>query len=150
RERVGENAAGHLHRGATSQDIVDTAIMLVSRRALGKLLDELESAADASAALAEKHRDSLMIGRTLLQQALPMTFGLKAAVWLTGLDGARAELVRVRGQDLAVQFGGAVGTLAALGDRGLDVAADIAAQLELTEPELSWHTIRLRPVRLAS
>src|ERR1700694_236044 len=89
RERVGETAAAHLHRGATSQDIVDTAIMLVARRALGALLEGLASAADGCASLAERHRDSLIVGRTLLQQALPLTFGLKAALWLTGLDGAR-------------------------------------------------------------
>ena len=91
-----------------------------------------------------------MIGRTLLQHALPLTFGLKAAVWLSGLDGARAECSAVRDQQLAVQFGGAVGTLSALGDRGLDVASEIASQLGLVEPALPWHTIRLRPVRVAA
>jgi 3-carboxy-cis,cis-muconate cycloisomerase len=149
RERVGDQAAAHLHRGATSQDIVDTAIMLVARRALGGVLDELTRAGDACAALADRHRDSVIVGRTLLQQALPLTFGLKAAQWLAGLDGARGELVDVRERVLAVQLGGAVGTLAALGDKGLDVAADLASQLELTDPGLPWHTIRLRPARLA-
>ena len=114
------------------------------------LLEELAKAADACASLAERHRESLIVGRTLLQQALPLTFGLKAALWLTGLDGARAELIEVRERVLAVQLGGAVGTLAALGDRGLDVVADVASQLGLVEPELPWHTIRLRPARLAS
>jgi 3-carboxy-cis,cis-muconate cycloisomerase len=150
RERVGAHAVAHLHRGATSQDVVDTAIMLVARRALGEVLAELVSAADACASLAERHRESLIVGRTLLQQALPMTFGLKAALWLDGLVGVRAELTDVRERTLAVQLGGAVGTLAALGDRGLDVAADLASQLGLAEPELPWHTIRLRPARLAS
>jgi 3-carboxy-cis,cis-muconate cycloisomerase len=150
RERVGDVAAAHLHRGATSQDIVDTAIMLLARRALAPIIDELGAAADACAALAERHRASLSVGRTLLQQALPLTFGLKVAQWLSGLDGARGELVDVRERVLAVQLGGAVGTLAALGDRGLDVAADVAAQLELSAPALPWHTIRLRPARLAS
>ena len=150
RERVGDQAAAHLHRGATSQDIVDTAIMLVARRALAGVLDELARAADACAALAERHRDSVIVGRTLLQQAPPLTFGLKAAQWLAGLDGARAELADVRERVLAVQLGGAVGTLAALGEAGLDVAADVAAQLELADPGLPWHTIRLRPARLAS
>jgi 3-carboxy-cis,cis-muconate cycloisomerase len=150
RERVGDTAAAHLHRGATSQDIVDSAIMLLARRALGPLIDELTRAADACAALAERHRESLIVGRTLLQQALPLTFGLKAAQWLSGLDGACAELVEVRERVLAVQLGGAVGTLAALGDHGLDVAADVASQLGLAEPDLPWHTIRLRPAKLAS
>jgi 3-carboxy-cis,cis-muconate cycloisomerase len=150
RERVGDTAAAHLHRGATSQDIVDTAVMLLARRALGPLIDELARAADACAAVAERHRETLIVGRTLLQHALPLTFGLKAAQWLSGLDGARGELVEVRERVLAVQLGGAVGTLAALGDHGLDVAADVASQLGLAEPDLPWHTIRLRPARLAS
>jgi 3-carboxy-cis,cis-muconate cycloisomerase len=90
-----------------------------------------------------------MVGRTLLQQALPITFGLKAAIWLSALTGARAELALVREQVLAVQLGGAVGTLAALGDRGLDVVATVAEELELADPQLPWHTVRLRPARLA-
>jgi 3-carboxy-cis,cis-muconate cycloisomerase len=150
RARVSDTAAAHLHRGATSQDIVDTAVMLVARRALAVVLAELGRAADACAELARRHRDSLVVGRTLLQHALPLTFGLKAASWLTGIDGARAELTAIRERGLAVQLGGAVGTLAALGDRGLDVVAAVASQLELAEPELPWHTIRLRPARLAA
>jgi 3-carboxy-cis,cis-muconate cycloisomerase len=150
RNRLGEAGAAQLHRGATSQDIVDTAMMLVAHRALGPLLEDLGAAGDACAALAARHRDSPVTGRTLLQQALPLTFGLKAAQWLSGIDAACAELVDVRSSVLAVQLGGAVGTLAALGDRGLDVVADVAAQLGLAEPQLPWHTIRLRPARLAS
>jgi 3-carboxy-cis,cis-muconate cycloisomerase len=150
RERLGEAGAAHLHRGATSQDIVDTAMMLVAHRALGPLLKDLRLAADACGTLARQHRNTLVTGRTLLQQALPLTFGLKAAEWLSGLDGAGSELETVRASVLAVQLGGAVGTLAALGDSGLDVAADVAAQLGLAEPALPWHTIRLRPARLAS
>jgi 3-carboxy-cis,cis-muconate cycloisomerase len=149
RARVGDAAAAHLHRGATSQDIVDTAIMLVARRALTGVLADLGRAADACAALAERHRESLIVGRTVLQQAVPLTFGLKAASWLTGLDGARAEVAEVHERSLAVQLGGAVGTLAALGDRGLDVVAHVARELELAEPGLPWHTIRLRTARLA-
>jgi 3-carboxy-cis,cis-muconate cycloisomerase len=150
RERVGDTAAAHLHRGATSQDIVDTAIMLLARRALVPIIDELARAGDACADVAERHRQTLIVGRTLLQQALPLTFGLKAAQWLSGIDGARAELIEVRERVLAVQLGGAVGTLAALGDRGLDVAGDVASQLGLAAPDLPWHTIRLRPARLAT
>jgi 3-carboxy-cis,cis-muconate cycloisomerase len=150
RGRLGDAGATQLHRGATSQDIVDTAMMLVAHRALGPLLQDLGAAGDACAELAERHRDSPVTGRTLLQQALPLTFGLKAAEWLSGLDAACAELLNVRSSVLAVQLGGAVGTLAALGDRGLDVLADVAAQLGLADPQLPWHTIRLRPARLAS
>ena len=149
RARLGDEAAAHLHQGATTQDVVDTALMLVAKRALAPMIDELAEAGDACAQLADRHRTSLVPGRTLLQQALPLTFGLKAATWLTGLDGARRQLSDVRRNVLAVQFGGAVGTLAALGDRGPEVAAGIAAELGLADPLLPWHTQRLRPARLA-
>jgi 3-carboxy-cis,cis-muconate cycloisomerase len=149
RGRLSDEAAADLHKGATSQDIVDTALMLVARRALEPVLDDLLAAADVCAGLAERHRGTLAPGRTLLQHALPLTFGLKAAGWLAGLHGVRADLTEVRGHVLAVQLGGAVGTLAAYGDRGLEVVAAVAEELGLAEPELPWHTIRLRPARLA-
>lgn len=150
RSRISEQAAAHLHQGATSQDIVDTALMLVAHRALAPTLAELAGAADACAQLADGHRATLAPGRTLLQQALPLTFGIKAATWLSGLDGAYAELADVRQEALAVQLAGAVGTLAALGDRGLEVMSDVAADLGLAEPPLGWHTVRLRPARLSA
>jgi 3-carboxy-cis,cis-muconate cycloisomerase len=149
RRQLPETAAAHLHKGATSQDVIDTAMMLVTRRALDGTLADLDGASDFCAELMARHRDAIAPGRTLLQQALPVTFGLKAAGWLSGLDGAAAGLRAVRDRELAVQFGGAVGTLANLGNRGLDVAAALARRLELTEPELPWHTIRLRPARIA-
>ena len=147
--QVPDDAARHVHRGATSQDVLDTAAMLVAKRALGPLLEDLTAAADAAAALAESHRATPAVGRTLLQQALPLTFGLKAAGWLVGLDEARAELAGVRERVPALQLGGAVGTLASLGDKGLQVAAEAARRLELPEPVLPWHTMRLRPALLA-
>jgi 3-carboxy-cis,cis-muconate cycloisomerase len=150
RARLSDDAAAHLHQGATSQDVVDTALMLLAHRALAPLLEQLAGAAGTCAELAERHRATLAPGRTLLQQALPLTFGLKAANWLSGLDGAYVELAEVRERVLAVQLAGAVGTLAALGDRGLDVVSDVADQLELVEPALGWHTVRLRPARLSS
>jgi len=150
RRQLPENASAHLHTGATSQDVIDTAMMLVAHRALGAVLADLTAAADACAEQAHVYRGAIVPGRTLLQQALPVTFGLKAAAWLSGLDGARADLAAVREGELAVQFGGAVGTLANLGDRGLDVAAGIARRLGLVSPDLPWHTVRLRPARLAS
>jgi 3-carboxy-cis,cis-muconate cycloisomerase len=149
RRQLSDTAAAYLHTGATSQDVVDTAMMLVTRRALDIVLADLSAAADACASLAERHRGSVEPGRTLLQQALPLTFGLKAAGWLTGLDGAIAQLREVRERELALQFGGAVGTLASLGDRGLDVAAELGDQLGLVVPAVPWHTIRLRPARIA-
>jgi 3-carboxy-cis,cis-muconate cycloisomerase len=150
RSRLSDEAAAHLHQGATSQDVVDSALMLVAHRALAPLLGDLGGAADACAQLAERHRSTLAPGRTLLQQALPLTFGIKAATWMSGLDGSRAELAEVRERVLAVQLFGAVGTLAALGDRGLDVMSAVAQELGLAEPALGWHTVRLRPARLSA
>ncbi len=149
RARVSKQAAGYVHAGATSQDVVDTALMLVARRALAPLLHDLDEAADACAGLADRHRGSIQVGRTLLQQAVPVTFGLKAAQWLTGLDGAAAGLAQVRRSELAVSLGGAAGTLAAFGDRGLEIVTGLAARLELAEPQLPWHTLRLAPARMA-
>jgi 3-carboxy-cis,cis-muconate cycloisomerase len=143
-------AAGHVHRGATSQDILDTATMLVAARALEPLLEDLAAAASAAAALARRHRDTPMAGRTLLQQAVPVTFGLKAAGWLAGLENARRWLVEVRVERLAAQLGGAAGTLASLGDAGPQVLAAYATALGLAEPALPWHTLRGRIGELAS
>jgi 3-carboxy-cis,cis-muconate cycloisomerase len=148
-DSVGGPAAGHVHRGATTQDVMDTAAMLVARRALGPLLDDLAGAAGAAEALARAHRDTVMAGRTLLQHALPITFGLKAAVWLTGLDEAAARLDEVRRTRLAVQLGGAAGTLASLGASGIEVLGGLARELDLAEPVLAWHTTRTRPAELA-
>ena len=149
RRELSDTAAAYLHKGATSQDVIDTAMMLVTRRALNVIVADLAAAADACASLVKRHRGSIEPGRTLLQQALPLTFGLKAAWWLAGLDGALGQLRAVRDHELALQFGGAVGTLASLGDRGLDVAAELGDQLGLPAPDVPWHTIRLRPARVA-
>jgi 3-carboxy-cis,cis-muconate cycloisomerase len=116
RAAVPERVAPLVHRGATSQDIVDTAAMLVAHRALAPLLADLAGAAALAAGLADRHRGTVLAGRTLLQQALPTTFGLVAAGWLTGLDTARRRLAEVREHRLAAQLGGAAGTLAAYGD----------------------------------
>ena len=149
RERVGAEPAHDVHRGATSQDILDSAAMLVAQRALGPLLEDLRGAADAAAGLAERHRNTAIAGRTLLQQAVPTTFGLKAAGWMTALDEAVARLDAVRRERLAVQLGGAAGTLAALGDTGPDVLAALARELGLAEPVLPWHSDRTRIAELA-
>ncbi len=141
--------AGAVHQGATSQDIIDTAAMLLARQSLGVISDDLAAAAAAAARLAAVHRDTIMIGRTLLQQAVPVTFGLVAAGWLTGLDEAATALDRVAASRLAVQFGGAAGTLSALGGRGPEVAALLAAELGLRAPTLPWHTDRLRITEIA-
>jgi 3-carboxy-cis,cis-muconate cycloisomerase len=147
--QVPQTAVSAVHRGATSQDIVDTAAMLLAKRAIGVIQADLARAADAAAALAAAHRDSIMIGRTLLQQAVPVTFGLVAAGWLTSLDDARAGLDSV-GPRLAVQFGGAAGTLASLGEAGQRVTALLATELGLAVPVLPWHTDRLRIIDLGA
>jgi 3-carboxy-cis,cis-muconate cycloisomerase len=130
------------HHGATSQDILDSAAMLVAKRTLVPVLAELDAVVSACARLAREHRDTVMAGRTLMQQAEPVTFGLKAAGWLAGVAGARARLREVT---LPAQLGGAAGTLAKLGDRGPAVAAAFARELGLAEPPLPWHGDR-RPV----
>ncbi len=145
REVVDDPAAADLvHVGATSQDVLDSAAMLVARRALEPLLGDLAAAADAAAAMAAAHRDTLMAGRTLLQHALPITFGFKAAGWTVALDETVGRLDAVRSTRLAVQLGGAAGTLASLGDEGLSVLRAFAEELGLAEPAIAWHTERTR------
>jgi 3-carboxy-cis,cis-muconate cycloisomerase len=171
RPHLSDRAKAILHRGATSQDVVDTAAMLVAKRALEPLLADLRAAGDAAAALAERHRADLAVGRTLLQQASPITFGLRAANWLGGLDDAAARLTAVRDERLALQLGGAVGTLAALGGEpavpsdalgalgaveaasggeGLAVAEALAHRLGLPAPSMPWQSNRSRMVELAA
>ena len=138
-----------VHRGATSQDIIDTALMLLARRAIEVIDADLAAAAEQAAELAQEHADTVMAGRTLLQQAVPVTFGLVAAGWLTAIDAARHELSHVRTTRLAIQFGGAAGTLASLGAAGIEVSGLLAEELGLPEPALPWHTDRLRILQLA-
>ena len=144
--QVPPHAAPYVHHGATSQDVLDTAAMLVVRRALRPVHEDLAAAADACAALAATHRDTVLVARTLLQHAAPTTFGLKCAGWLDALDQARAGLAAV---PLAVQLGGAAGTLAALGPAGLPMLTYLAQELDLPEPTLPWHTNRVRVGQLA-
>jgi 3-carboxy-cis,cis-muconate cycloisomerase len=135
-------AGDDVHFGATSQDILDSAAMLVAKRALAPVLAELDAVVDACAALAREHRGTVMAGRTLMQQAEPVTFGLKAAGWLAGVAGTRTRLRELR---LPAQLGGAAGTLSKLGDRGPAVLARFCRELGLDEPVLPWHGDR-RPV----
>jgi 3-carboxy-cis,cis-muconate cycloisomerase len=147
--RVEGPAAAHVHKGATSQDVLDTAAMLVAKRALEPILADLSASAGSCAAHARRHRDTPMAGRTLLQQAVPVTFGLKAAGWMTTFDEAAARLRELGETRLAVQLGGAAGTLASLGDAGPEVLARLAGELGLNEPVLPWHTLRTRVGELA-
>ncbi|NEM04613.1 3-carboxy-cis,cis-muconate cycloisomerase [Geodermatophilus normandii] len=147
-DAVGERDAAAVHVGATSQDVVDTALVLLARRAVAEVDADLAAAAEVCAALARRHRDDLVMGRTLMQQALPTTFGLKAATWLAGLDGARLRLAEVVAS-LPVQYGGAVGTLAASSGAGVAVRGALAADLGLVAPAVPWSTVRLPVADLA-
>ena len=144
------DAARYVHWGATSQDVIDTATMLGLRSAIDALLSDTDRAIAGFAKLAAKHRDTAMVARTWLQHALPMPFGLKLAEYAAALHRSRARLQRLRSEGLALQFGGAAGTLAALGDKGLLVADKLAQELELPLPDAPWHTHRDRIAEAAS
>jgi 3-carboxy-cis,cis-muconate cycloisomerase len=139
-----------VHWGATSQDAIDSALMLQCRAGLDLLLGDLLGACASCAELAERHRHTIMAGRTLLQQALPITFGLKAARWLALAARQAGALRDLRAHALALQFGGAAGTLAALGDQGMQVAELLAEELDLALPDLPWHAERDRVARIAT
>jgi 3-carboxy-cis,cis-muconate cycloisomerase len=148
--QVGGEHGRYVHWGATSQDAIDSALMLQMRDGLAVLISGLLGIAEEAAALAEQHRQTLMIGRTLLQQALPIAFGLKAARWLALVCRQARRLHTLRSDTLVVQFGGAVGTLAALGDDGFAVVELLAEELGLAVPDLPWHTERDRVAELAA
>jgi 3-carboxy-cis,cis-muconate cycloisomerase len=148
--KASAEAARYVHWGATSQDVIDTATMLGLRAAIDTLLTDLDRAISGFARLARQHRDTAMVARTWLQHALPMPFGLKLAEYAAALNRSRARLKRLRAEALALQFGGAAGTLAALGDKGLMVAEKLAAELKLPLPEAPWHTHRDRIAEAAS
>lgn len=143
-------ASGYVHWGATSQDAIDTATMLMLRAAIDALLGDLDRAIAGFAALAKKHRTTATVARTWLQHALPMPFGLKLAEYAGALHRARARLKALRANGLALQFGGAAGTLAALGDKGDQVAMRLAGELGLPLPDAPWHTHRDRIADAAS
>jgi 3-carboxy-cis,cis-muconate cycloisomerase len=143
-------AARYVHWGATSQDVIDTATMLTLRAGIDALDADLSRAIKGFAGLARAHRNTAMVARTWLQHALPMPFGLKAAEYASSLARARCRLRRLRREGLALQFGGAAGTLAALGDKGLAVSERLAQELNLPLPEAPWHTHRDRIAEAAS
>jgi 3-carboxy-cis,cis-muconate cycloisomerase len=144
------NAGRFVHWGATSQDIIDTALVLQLDEALAQVDAELLSLGDACAVLAEDHRCTPMVARTWLQHALPMTFGLKVAAWLDALRRDLERLGRARTQARVLQFGGAAGTLASLGDKAPQVALELAQALGLAMPALPWHAHRDRVVEVAT
>jgi 3-carboxy-cis,cis-muconate cycloisomerase len=145
-----EKAAGFVHWGATSQDAIDTGLVLQLRAAFDLIARQVADLSEALARVTEAHRTTLLAGRTWLQQASPLTFGLKTAGWLDAVNRDRARVAAAREQVLLVQFGGAVGTLAALGEKGPAVARALAAELKLDLPSVPWHTHRDRFAEVAT
>lgn len=140
-ELVSEEARGWVHVGATSQDVLDTALMLQAREGLEAIEEELREVGEACAVLAQEHVATVMPGRTLLQHATPITFGLKAAHWLGSATRQLRRLAELR-EALPLQLGGATGTLAALGAEGEGITERVADELGLIVPDLPWHTDR--------
>jgi len=150
RAAVGHAHGGYVHWGATSQDIVDTAMVLMLRRVAALFSARLDDLIRQWAALTETHRGTVMAARTRSQQAVPTTFGLKVAGWLAPLLRHRLRLQALSANSFALQFGGAGGTLAALGGQGHALAQDLAAELDLTSPPLPWHNQRDGIIELAN
>ncbi len=150
RKAVGSDAAAYVHWGATTQDIMDTALILQLRSALTVLTAHLDAIITRLAQLADQHRHTLMAGRTHSQQALPITFGLKVAGWLAPLLRHRQRLIALKPRLLVVQFGGAAGTLAALGNDGPAIQGALARALGLGLAPMPWHTQRDNLVEFAS
>jgi len=144
------SAARYVHWGATSQDVIDTATMLGLRAAINALITDLDRAITGFARMAIQYRETAVVARTWLQHALPMPFGLKLAEYAAALHRSRGRLKRMRRDTLALQFGGAAGTLAALGGNGLKVAEQLANELSLPLPDAPWHTHRDRIADVAT
>ncbi|WP_201006896.1 3-carboxy-cis,cis-muconate cycloisomerase [Pseudomonas cichorii] len=143
-------AERYVHMGATSQDVMDTGLVLQVRRAIELLEHDLEQLADALADQAQRHAQTPLAGRTWLQQATPVTLGMKIAGWLGAVTRHRQRLDEIKPRLLCLQFGGASGSLAALGDRAFAVAEALGGELQLSVPEQPWHTQRDRLVEFAS
>jgi 3-carboxy-cis,cis-muconate cycloisomerase len=136
------DAGRYVHWGATTQDIMDTALVLQLREGLELIREDLAGSEAALGNLARRYRDTPMAGRTHAQHALPITFGFKCALWLAPLQRHRTRLARLRREVAVVQFGGAVGTLASLGADGIRVMEALAAELDLGTPPIAWHVGR--------
>jgi len=149
-EAAGNKAKAHVHWGATTQDVADTALVLLLRAALDFIARDMAALGNALAAQAKRHRDLPMAGRTYMQQALPITFGFKCAIWLAPLADHLDRLTELKRRCLAVQFGGAAGTLASLGSKGRDVAKALAAELGLALPVSPWQANRERLAELGN
>jgi 3-carboxy-cis,cis-muconate cycloisomerase len=143
-------AARYVHLGATSQDVIDTGLVLQLRKALAWMVEQLEAICDRLAALSEEHRSTVMAGRTWMQHAVPIVFGLKTAGWLDAMTRHRERLSETRKRALVLQFGGAAGTLASLGTRGMEVGRAVGEELGLEYPAVPWHAHRDRMAEVAT
>ncbi|MBV8820278.1 MAG: 3-carboxy-cis,cis-muconate cycloisomerase [Acidobacteriaceae bacterium] len=144
------DAAGFVHWGATSQDVIDTATVLQLREALKLIERELGRLFDTLCDLAERHRSTPIAGRTWMQHAVPIVLGLKIAGWADALGRHAERVTRSREQVAVLQFGGAAGTLASLGKQGIGVARALASELDLALPAMPWHAHRDRLVEAAT
>jgi 3-carboxy-cis,cis-muconate cycloisomerase len=150
REAVGENDGSYLHWGATSQDVMDTALVLQLKACIEEIEPLIQELIQQLGQLADKHRHTLMAGRSHSQQALPITFGFKVANWIAPLLRHRQRLKEIKPRLLMLQFGGAVGTLASLDKQGLEVAKELAKELGLGLPAIAWHNQRDNLAEFAS
>jgi 3-carboxy-cis,cis-muconate cycloisomerase len=148
--RNDKEAARFVHWGATSQDAIDTGFVLQLRDALDLTATDLARLSDTLVAIANAHRKTVMVARTWMQQALPTTFGFVVAGWLDAVSRQRQRLNEMRPRVLTLQFGGAVGTLAALREQGPKVVSALAAELNLALPATPWHAHRDRMAEVAS
>ncbi|HEY0296280.1 MAG TPA: adenylosuccinate lyase [Bordetella sp.] len=144
-----DDAGEYIHWGATTQDIMDTGTILQLRDALREIDKSLRAVLDKAIVLARRHRDSTMVARSHGQQALPITFGFKVAVWVAEIRRNLARLAQMRERVLVGQFSGAVGTLAALGEQGIEVQEALFQELGLRTPEITWHVSRDGTAELA-
>lgn len=148
-QKVDATAAGYVHWGATSQDIIDTAQILMAKAAFQQIEALAVACHDAAIDLMQQHRHQVMMGRTWLQQALPISFGHKAARWASALQRDLQRLEQMKPRALTLQFGGAVGSLASLQQQGSAVVIALAQQLDLAVPDCTWHAERDRVVEIA-
>jgi 3-carboxy-cis,cis-muconate cycloisomerase len=148
--KTDEAASRFVHWGGTSQDVVDTALVLCATRATARLLERWQALGDALAALCDSHRDTPTLARTLLQPATPVPFGFRVATWIDAMTRTRGSLRRAVNDAGVIQFGGASGVLASLGSRGNEVAERLASELGLRVPSTPWHGIRDRVARLGA
>ncbi|HEY4324047.1 MAG TPA: 3-carboxy-cis,cis-muconate cycloisomerase [Mucilaginibacter sp.] len=149
-DKQSPDAARYVHFGATSQDVIDTATILQLKDVSGAIKTDLDKLISQLVILAETHRETVMIGRTFLQHARPISFGFKVVCWIDGLLRSRQRIERLFNENFVLQLGGAVGTLSGMEDKGIFVAEEMCIQLGLRLPLIAWHTQRDRIVEIGA